>query len=193
MKSMTTDRLFQVLSDIHPLTEDFKEALKTELQLVVYPKGHYLLQAQAAAQHAYFLQKGFSVSYLYEEGHRVVTDFWKPGEIIMAPKSFFYQSQTDKIIQLTADSELLSLSYISTIKLFETFPVANSLARAITADYHARSEERIIDLHNLDARERYTKLLKLFPGLEMNVSQELIASYLNVTRSTLSRLRRKRN
>lgn len=190
---MKTEHLFQVLESIHPLSDDFREALKKVLHFVAFPKGHYLAQARSAAQHAYFLQKGFSVSFQYQDGKRVVTDFWQAGEIILSPKSFFEQSPSDEIIQLTTDSELLSISFADVNKLFENFPVANSLARAITADYHARSEERIVDLHSLGAWERYTKLLTLYPGIELQVSQDLIASYLNITPQSLSRMKHDRN
>jgi len=190
---MSTEKLFQVLSAFHPLPADFQEALKNELQLVTYPKGHYLVQAQSPAHHVYFLEKGFSVAYQYQRNKRVVTDFWQPGEIILAPKRFFGQLPTNEIIQVTTDSELLSISYDSVLKLFEKYPVANFLARDITADYYAKSEERIVDLHTLDAWERYEKLLKMYPGIDLLVSQELIASYLNITPQSLSRLKAEHN
>ena len=190
---MQAERLIQVLSQIHELSTNFKEALKSELRAVSFPKGHYLVQSQSAAHHAFFLDKGFSVAFQYKRNKRVVTDFWQTGEIILSPKSFFEQAPTDEIIQLTTDSELLSLSYASAIKLSEKYPVANALARDITADYYARSEERIIDLHTLDSWDRYTKLLKMYPGIELHVSQELIASYLNITPQSLSRLKAEHN
>lgn len=190
---MKTEKLFKVLASIHALPEDFKEALKKELHFVAYPKGHYLVQARSPAMHAYFLKKGFSVSFQYREYKRVVTDFWQAGDIILSPKSFFEQSPSDEIIQLTTDSELLSISYEAVSKLFENFAVANFLARSITADYHARSEERIVDLHSLGAWKRYTKLLEMYPGIEIHVSQDLIASYLNITPQSLSRLKGEHN
>lgn len=190
---MQTERLFRVLSQMHPLSLECKEALQRELKFVTYPRGHYLVQAQTAAHHAFFLEKGFAVSFQYQRNKRVVTDIWKPGQIILSPKSFFEQLPTEEIVQLTNNGELLSISYASAIRLIERFPVANFLARDITADYYARSEDRILDLHTLDAWQRYTKLLHTYPGIEMNVAQELIASYLNITPQSLSRLKAEHN
>jgi CRP/FNR family transcriptional regulator, anaerobic regulatory protein len=190
---MQTERLFRVLSRTRPFSLECKEALHRELKLVAYPRGHYLVQAQTAAHHAYFLETGFAVSFRYQRNKRVVTDIWEPGQIILSPKSFFEQLPTEEIIQLTTDGELLSISYASAIMLIEHFPAANFLARDITADYYARSEERILDLHTLDAWQRYRKLLHAYPGIEMNVAQELIASYLNITPQSLSRLKAEHN
>lgn len=190
---METDRLFQLLASIKPLSEDFKKALEKELQFVNYPKSHFLIQALSVAHYAYFLEKGFAVGYHYHENKRVVTSFWQSGEIIFSPKSFFEQSPSTENIQLTVDGELHSISYASITKLFETFQVANTLSQVIISRYHAKSEERNIDLHILDAWERYTKLLKKYPRIDLNTSQDLIASYLNITPQSLSRLKKKRN
>lgn len=190
---METGKLFQLLSKFHPLSPDFKEALEKECRQVFFQKGHHLLQAHTAAHHAFFLAGGFAVGYRYQKLQRVVTDFWQPGEIVFSPKSFFEQLPGDDIIELTVDSELLSISYESFVKLVEVFPVAGRLARSITADYYAKSEERIVDMHTLDAWERYAKLVNAYPSVELCVSQELIASYLNITRQSLSRLKADRH
>jgi CRP/FNR family transcriptional regulator, anaerobic regulatory protein len=186
---MNTDQLFKILSEIHPLSHECKEAFLREVKSVKFPRGHYLVQAQTPAHHAYFLEKGFAVSYRYQRNKRVVTDFWESGQIILSPKSFFEQWASDEIIQLTTDGELLSVSYRSVVSLIEKFPVANALARDITADYYAKSEEHIVDLHTLDAWQRYLKVLDTYAGIEKHVSQELIASYLNITPQSLSRLK----
>ena len=190
---METDRLFQILTSIRPLSEDFKKALEKELRYVTYPKGHFLIQALSIAHHSYFLEKGFAVAYHYYENRRIVTAFWQPGEIIVSPKSFFEQSPSTENIQLTIDGDLSCLSYLSATKLFETFQSANTLAQVIISRYHAKCEERIIDLHRLDAWERYLKLVKRYPRIELYTSQDLIASYLNITPQSLSRLKNKRN
>lgn len=189
VENMNTDRLFEVLSKMHLLALDFKEALERELKFSTFPKGHNLVQADTAAHGAFFLETGFALSFRYQGNKRVVTDFWQDGEIVLSPKSFFRQLPTDEIIQLAIDSELLSISHASAQKLFKEFPVANFLARDIAADYHARGEERIIDLHTLDAWPRYQKLLDSHPGIELKVSQDNIASYLNITPQSLSRMK----
>lgn len=190
---MEKDRLFQLLASIHPLPGDFKKALAKELQFVRFPKGHYLNQALSISQHAYFLEMGFAVTYHYHENRKIVTSFWKPGEIIISPKSFFEQSISNENIQLTIDGALHGITYSSVVKLFETFQVANALAHKIISRCHAKSESRIIDLHSLSAWDRYRKLIKEYPGIELHVSQDLIASFLNITPQSLSRLKHDRH
>jgi CRP-like cAMP-binding protein len=190
--AMTNERLFHLLENIHPMPGALKNALNQELQRYQYPKNHFLVQVHSTSQQLYFLEKGFAVSYYFQDGKKIVTSFWKPGEIILSPKSFCEHLPSDEAIQLTMESELLALSFQSVNKLFENFPIANVLARAIVARCHALSEERRIDLHYLSAWERYMKLLKTYPGIGLHAAQEMIASYLNITPQSLSRLRHER-
>lgn len=189
---INTEKFFQSLTTIHPLTRSFKEALSRELHIIAYPKNYFLVQMYSIAHYAYFLEKGFAVAYHFYEGKKIVTSFFKPYDIIFSPQSFFEQSQALENIQLTEDSALIRISYNSVHKLFDEFPVANLLARIITAQYYSKSQERHIDLHSLTAWQRYEKLLKNFPGIELHTSQELVASYLNITPQSLSRLKHDR-
>jgi hypothetical protein len=191
--TVTTERLFTVLSSFHPLSEAFREALSRELQIVSRPKNYFLIQGSTTPVTAFFMEKGFAVSYFFYENKKIVTSFYKAGAFIFSPKSFFAQLPTDEMTQLTIDSVLLGVSYASVTKLFETFPEANTLSRAITAHYHHESVQHITDFHTMNASDRYRKLLKNYPGIELNASQELIASFLNITPQSLSRIRKTRN
>jgi CRP-like cAMP-binding protein len=55
--------------------------------------------------------------------------------------------------------------------------------------YISQIEDRIADLQFLDAKERYQKLLNLCPDITNRISLGNIASYLNITQETLSRIR----
>jgi CRP-like cAMP-binding protein len=53
---------------------------------------------------------------------------------------------------------------------------------------HIASQQRILSFLTSDATERYNKLLKRHPVLLQRVPKSLLASYLGVSRETLSRL-----
>ncbi|MNS39542.1 hypothetical protein D3C72_718290 [compost metagenome] len=48
-------------------------------------------------------------------------------------------------------------------------------------------QQRILSMLNNNPQERYEKLLQLYPTLFQKVPKKLIASYLGVSRETLSR------
>ena len=49
-------------------------------------------------------------------------------------------------------------------------------------------QKRILSLLSNDARTRYKQFLELYPSLLQRLPKSLIASYLGVSRETLSRL-----
>lgn len=188
---MNLDALYRYLTTFHPLPGDFRDALSVELRHAHFPKEHFLVQALSAAHHVYFLENGFAVSYEYRDGKRAVTRFWWAEEVIATPKSFFQQLPSDEIIALTADSEVFSLSHAAFERLSAQFPVVDKLARDITAEFLAARESWQMDMRTSDTWDCYQKLLELYPGIEQNVSQKEIASYLGVEPSWLSKVKRR--
>ena len=61
----------------------------------------------------------------------------------------------------------------------------------MTEYYAMWLEERLLQFHTLDARERYLQLVKEQPHFVQKVQLTHIASYLGVSLETLSRIRAK--
>jgi len=183
--------LINVLSAIHPLSVDFKQALEKELIALSLPKNHILLEAPKIAAYAYFLENGFAMSYTFNEGEKQVEAFWKPGQLVVSSQSFFEQAASMENIQLVEKSDLLCLSYGSIEKLFEKYPEAHTIYRKMMIRHYTYSRARIRDLQQLSTLQRLEKLLTVFPGLEQKVSQDSIASYLGITPQSLSRMKKR--
>jgi CRP-like cAMP-binding protein len=188
---MTTEKLFTVLSAIHPLTDEFKIAIEKELTLVSFPKQYLLLEAPKIAAHAYFLNDGFAMCYTFVDGEKQIEGFWKTSEIIVSARSFFEQVPAMEFIELLVPSEVLCISYQSVMRLFDSYPEANFIYRVVMNQYYEQSRQVIRDLQHLNAVERYEKLLTTFPNIEQIISQEQIASYLGITPQSLSRIKRR--
>lgn len=189
---MSTKKLRDTLSALHPLSSEFWSALEERLTLLSFPKHHKLLEAPAISNHAYYLNDGFAMSYFFHDGKKHIENFWQPSQIILSPKSFFEQVASKEFIQLTAPSEVLCISHKDVFHLFDLYKEALAIYRYVMNQYYERARERIWDIHHLTADERFTKLLVTYPLIEQHVSQEQIASYLGITPQTLSRLKRNR-
>lgn len=184
------DRLFQVLSAIHPLSEDFKKAIEKEMTSLSLPSQHILLEAPRIAEYAYFLDSGFALSYTFLKGKKQIGCFWVSGQIILSGKSFFERVPSKEFIQLMTQSEVLCISLDSVLRLFDLFPEANTIYRIVMNQYYEHSQQRIHDLQHLTGLERYEKLLSTFPNVEQLIPQEYIASYLGIAPQSLSRIKR---
>jgi CRP-like cAMP-binding protein len=190
---MNLERLFQVLSAMQPLSEDFKVALAKEVVRLSLPRGYYLLEAPKISEYAYFIEEGFAVSYTYVKGRKQIERFFSSDQIILSPRSFFEQAPSHEFIQLLASSEVLHVCYASVVRLLQDFPEANAIYRMVMNEYVEQLRERIHDMQHLSAVDRFKKLHDRLPRIEQIVSQEYLASYLGITPQSLSRLKRSLN
>ena len=187
---MNTSRLFQVLSGIHSLSDDFKKAIERRLTLLSLPKHYMLVEGGDVAKHAYFLNSGLAMSYTFLEGNRLIESFWISGQVIVSTRSFFEQLASGEFIELMDKSEVLSISHSSVLQLFDTFPEAHIIYRGVMNQYFEGCRERIRDMQNLTAVKRYKKLIHDFPHIEQHIAQEYIASYVGIAPQSLSRIKR---
>lgn len=182
--------LFDYLTEIHPLSDVFRSAIARELTLMSLPKNHMLLEAPRVSDYAWYLDRGFAMSYTYTEGGMRVENFWKSGQLILSVRSFFEQIPSTENIRVMTAAEVVFISYKSVQRLFRDFPEAHFIYEAVLNRYYEESRERANDLITLNAKNRYRKLLMTYPRIEQMVSQEHIASYLGIAPQSLSRLKR---
>jgi CRP-like cAMP-binding protein len=182
--------MFQELAAICPLSGGFKDALLAELSELSLPKDHYLLQAPQVSDQVYFMLEGFAFSFIFVDRVRRVEWFWKKNQCIISPRSFFEQKPAREFIRLARDSELLCISYKSIEKLLDDFSEARSIHRVIMNKYFENSRQRIREMQQLNADDRFRRLIIHYPSIEQLVSQESIASYLGITPQSLSRIKR---
>ena len=174
-----------------PLSKPFKTALEDVLIPLKFPKNHILLEVPRIAEFCYFIIDGFAVSYSYTDGKKSTSEFWKSGQIMVSCNSFFEQVPAMESIQLLTDSTLVCVSYPNVQKLFNEYPEATGIYRAIMNRYYQKIRNRIYDLQALNASQRFRKLYESYPNIEQITLQESIASYLAITPQSLSRMKRK--
>ncbi|MBO9636195.1 MAG: Crp/Fnr family transcriptional regulator, partial [Chitinophagaceae bacterium] len=83
---------------------------------------------------------------------------------------------------------LLSITYENRERLCEQSHKMEHFFRKKANGGFVSQQRRILSLLNNNAKERYEEFLSLYPGLSQRLSKTLIASYLGVSRETLSRL-----
>jgi len=188
---MNLEKLFQLLSVMHPLSDPFKQALEKHLTYLSLPKGHFLLEAPKVSEYAYFLERGFAMSYTFVNGKKRIGHFWKEGQVILSSRSFFERTTSHEFIQLMQQSDVFCISYESVLKLFAEHVEANFLYRTIMTQYYELVREQLHDLQLLNGVQRYTKLIQTFPRIEQIIPSEYVASYLGMVPQSLSRVKRK--
>jgi hypothetical protein len=133
-----------------------------------------------------------AVRYFYtnDQGKEINTWFSLDTQIISDAPSLVNQTVSEESIQLIEDSEMYSIEYAALQTLLQKHhSFALWYIKLVELHYVSQIEDRISDLQFLDAKQRYQKLLSLYPDITNRVSLGNIASYLNITQETLSRIR----
>ena len=111
------------------------------------------------------------------------------GELIVSVGSFFNQSVSKENIQALEDCLLFYISFDELQFAYQNYPDLNSLGRILTENYYRLSEQKLFSLRMQRAHEKYLFLLDHSPHIVQRVPLKYIASYLGITKETLSRVR----
>ncbi len=184
-------KLEGIIQEIYFLPQEVLEEILGHSQHLEYPKNYFLLKSGKPCKHLWFMTRG-AVKYFYtnDQGKEMNTWFSLDTQIITDAPSLVNQTPSQESIQLIEDSEMYSIEY-SGIQalLLKHHSFALWYIKLVELHYISQIEDRIADLQFLDAKQRYQKLLNLYPDITNRISLGNIASYLNITQETLSRIR----
>lgn len=88
------------------------------------------------------------------------------------------------------NTELLLMTRASAMELMERSPAFHAMASAMDERNNIANQRRITSSISGSAEQRYTDFLSCYPNLVERFPQHIIASYLGITKDTLSRVKR---
>ncbi len=191
--------LFDVIFKLRPMPKKLTDrkyvqeliaALDERLAVTTYAHRYLLLNAGHVSEYMYFVERGIvrCFYYDYRTSREVTPVIWTEENIVCDPVSFFQRKVSDINIEVMPNSLLLSISYQHLQEIFNIFPETEIFSRCISLQYVYYYAQRARELAGSSAWNRYLHLLETHPGIELRVSKELIASCLNITPQSLSRL-----
>ncbi|MGB1247368.1 MAG: Crp/Fnr family transcriptional regulator [Chitinophagales bacterium] len=154
-------------------------------------KGTILIAEGKRHHYFYLILKGGVKSYYLKDGKSVCMWFAEENEII-GTTSTLQGFASKETIELLEDSELIRFHYEKIKDLAQTNLSISNLLNELWAEHALFLEERLYQLQFMTAQERYEALLEMTPSVLQKVSLTDIASYLGISRETLSRIRGKK-
>jgi CRP-like cAMP-binding protein len=154
-------------------------------------KGDYFLQNGHLCKHIAFINKGAMYCVYDKDGVDKIDEFSFENDFITDYLSILTQAPADKSIVCLEDCEILvtSIQKMNNLyaenQIFER--IGRLMAEGLFINWHLKAKSLFMD----DAETRYRKLINIRPDLPQRVPQYLVASYLNVSPETLSRIRKK--
>ncbi|HEX2605766.1 MAG TPA: Crp/Fnr family transcriptional regulator [Flavisolibacter sp.] len=183
--------LREKINAIVPLTkEEFANCLKAFTPRKLRKK-QYLLQAGDEARYQAFVEKGLLRTYTVDEkGGEHILQFASEGWWMADLLSFLTHEPSAFHMEALEDSEVLLIDKASWDRLLEDVPRLERYFRVLIQNNLIATQRRVLQSLSESAEEKYVKFMKAYPDCLARVPQQMVASYLGLSRETVSRLHR---
>lgn len=167
------------------------EKIITKFKPVSFSKNDYLLKEGKVENLYWIIESGFARSYVEDtSGNDITTNFYSVGDIAIDWTSFFLRQPTRENIQALTDCVCWQLDFDTFQELFHSIQNFREKGRATLVNSYFTLKKHSISIVADQAKERYLTLVKEKPHLVQNVSLKHIATYLGITDTSLSRIRK---
>ena len=176
----------------HPLFESKDYDLITDAhQKIQKSKGKFLLEKGKVEDEYYIVESGLIRTYVYDyDGNEITTDFKGNNEVVIDVASIFPRVPSQEYIQCLTDCTLYRITYDDFQELFHQIPAMREWGRAWMSFELYQSKKRATEIITEPAAKRYLQLIKEKPQIIQQAPLKYIATYLGITDTSLSRIRK---
>ena len=187
------------MDDKHFLTKLFNEQnFKSEdLEKILdsyekkeFAKNDYFIKEGSVANFYYFMESGFARSYAIDlEGNDISTKFFSTTDIVIDWHSYFLKTKCREDTQAITPCVAWKISFESFMKLFN-IEAFREVGRTKLINNYFELKTHSVSIIADPAKDRYLNLIKQKPDIVQNVPLKQIATYLGITDTSLSRIRK---
>ena len=182
--------LLSIFKDAGLSDENFDSVINAFNKIHLKKKDYFLQEGQTSQAYC-FIEKGLMRSFATDtEGNDITTGFYTKGDMVLEAASFFLKIPTRENIQALTDCTVWRLGFDEFQELFHNIEAFRENGRACLVSGYFALKRRSISMITDSAQDRYLQLLKESPEVVQQVPLKHIASYLGITDTSLSRIRR---
>jgi CRP-like cAMP-binding protein len=176
----------------HPLiTAADMETICQAHRKVDYHKDDFLLKKGDVAKSYVCVDEGLVRSYVYDyDGNEITTGFIGRNELAIDVVSLFNQVQTAEYFQALTDCSCYIIQFEEFQTLYHSIKGFNEWGRSWMSDSLFKLKQRTIAMITDSAADRYRSLRTQHPQILQQAPLKYIASYLGITDTSLSRIRK---
>jgi len=188
---MTKEHFLHQVFASSGITKDELNLIIPRYKQIIVQKNDFLLKEGQIEKNYWFIESGFIRSYVIDtEGNDITFNLYGSGDVVIDYPSFFFFSPTRENIQALTDLVCWEISFEDFQEMFNTILNFREQQRALLVGSYFALKEHSISLIADHAKDRYLKLLKSKPHIVQNVSLKHIATFLGITDTSLSRIRK---
>ncbi|MDE7167014.1 MAG: Crp/Fnr family transcriptional regulator [Bacteroidaceae bacterium] len=154
-----------------------------------FQKGDIVLSEGEVCRAMYFVDRGMVRQFYYKNGKDVTEHFSFEGRIVFCIESFLKQEPSRLMVEALENSVLYAIPYEAWHMSMLQNQEMEMLYRKILEHALISSQEHADSQRFENATERYTRLMATKPEIVLRAPMVHIASFLQMTPETLSRVR----
>ena len=162
-------------------------SLSTEKKL---RRRQFLLHEGEVCRNKIFVCKGLLRAYrIKEDGTENIMRFASENGWMLDPQSYNKQTPSRYNIEALEDTEVILWSRENVDELLASIPAFKSFSEKLKENSLDESQNRVLMNISYTPEEQYQEFITSFPDVFRRVPLHMVASYLGVSRETLSRIR----
>lgn len=170
---------------IYKLPDEQMALLIARMEEVKYCRGEKIVIEGQADYYVYFVKEGLARAYVVRDGKDVTLWFAREGEMVLATA----RRVSTVTVEVLEDTVVYRILQEHLEALFEHSLELANWGRKVLEQYLAEYEHYFTEYSWNSAREQYEDLTRQFPEMMQKVPLKYIASYLQITPQSLSRIR----
>ena len=173
------------------LSEKERELVVASFDKVEFKKGDFILREGQVSNEYYFIETGLIRSFATDPaGNDITTGFYSSKQLVLETSSFFLRIPTKENFQVLSPSVCWKMGFEPFQKLFHSISAFREDGRArLVSGFHA-FKQRSLSIITDSAEMRYLRLLEEHPEIIQQARLKHIATYLGITDTSLSRIRK---
>jgi CRP-like cAMP-binding protein len=188
---MSSQKLIQFFKNSNLVLPKAAEEIANTFSPKEIAKNNFLLKEGRVSDEYFFLENGFIRAFANDiEGNDVTTNFYSNCQVVFEVSSFFNRTVSKENFQAIVDCEGWYITYEQLNNLFHSMHEFRDFGRSILVKEFSSLKIRMLSMITETAEQRYDTLLKTNPEIFQQAALKHIASYLGITDTSLSRIRK---
>lgn len=188
---MTSQILTQYLQKVLPMSSEKAELITSTFHYEHISKGTFLIEEGKVCETSHFIAEGCARMYTNNmDGNDITTMIFSNAMFANDFYSFFKRTPALESIITMSDCETFYISFEDLQKNFHTIPEFREFGRMLLINGSFALKQRMLSIIKQTGEQRYAHLMETHPEIFQHIPLKNIATYLGVTDTSLSRIRR---
>lgn len=190
MKETANYRLVEKINEISGMSEESMRLLYAHTHTQQLLRGQMLLKEGQVCRNIYFIETGQLRTYYVKNGKEINLNFSFENNFVTNLKSFLSGTPSDYYIKASEPTLVWKFTNEQLLLLYQQSCELESFGRKLMERLLIKQEDHSNLFKLYSPTERYHYVAKYYPNLLQRVSLSQLASYLGISRETISRIRK---